>query len=226
MESIRIWLNGKRNYEAGVKLYEQFGKDALRKKMFRELPVSDYKIRRLQESLEELIYAIQHEKQDDTEKREKVITRSIQEARPESGWSKNMDEVEAALHARWKPLFVEMMDLCSRVGDTAQAGLKDAAKKIEAGRMALRILDLDDACDKIYEQRDEYLLSGKMPGEKKKVEICVDPMMAPKSLANAQRYVRDYKRKLDADPANLNYAEQLKKWQGVVEEYKELLKIK
>jgi hypothetical protein len=55
MEAIRIWLNGKQDYHAGVRLYAIYGKDLALKRSFAETQVTDYKKKRLLEVLEQLI---------------------------------------------------------------------------------------------------------------------------------------------------------------------------
>ena len=221
-----MWLNGKRNFEAGVKLYELYGTDKLLKKLFAERPVSKYKEQTLASTLEQLLTQKIETKETALVVKQKQIERTVQEKNPDSGWSKNMDEIEAALHAKWKPLFVEMMGLTARIEETAIAGLTDPYKKIQAGQMALRILKLDEMCDDLYNKRDEYLTSGKFPIEKTYGELCIDPNLWPKKLTNHQRYFNTYKKKVEADPANLDAAEQMKKQQWFIDEYKKLLNMK
>src|SRR6185436_9263303 len=77
--------------------------------------------------------------------------------KPEKRWPEKIeDPVLTALKAQWKPLFAEMMSLTSRIYDVAKAGLHDEQQKREAGKMAHRILDLDDECEEIYIKRDHY----------------------------------------------------------------------
>ena len=230
MESIRIWLNGDRSFTIGAKLYDIHGKDPLLKRLFASPDKSDYKTERLCQALKELL----HPKNASTEKacssRKINISADAAEAatvtnkiksRIGAGWSIPMDEVETALHAQWLPLFTELMDLCSRVGDIARAG-----NKTEACKMALRILDIDDKCEDFYNQREFYLQHGKLVDQKPYGEPCIDPMLIHKKLANAERYVRDYKNKLDINPGDLNAAEQLQKHQWFVDYYKKELKLR
>lgn len=144
--------------------------------------------------------------------------------RTKTGWNEHMDEVEYALHAQWKPVFVEMMELSAKVGDLAREGKSDPYKKVAAGQMALRILDLDDLCDAFYDQREFYLKNGKLPDSRPYGEPCIDPNLIPSKLENHKRYAREYKTKLDADPCNLNAAAQLKKHEWFVDHYKKTLK--
>jgi hypothetical protein len=51
MNSLREWLNGKRDYASGVKLYEELGNDLAMKRMFSE-PESDFKKKKLAKALQ------------------------------------------------------------------------------------------------------------------------------------------------------------------------------
>jgi hypothetical protein len=53
--TILKWLNSARDYDAGVKLYLQYGNDALLKKLFQEQPTSDFKKKKLNVVMEELM---------------------------------------------------------------------------------------------------------------------------------------------------------------------------
>jgi flagellar biosynthesis chaperone FliJ len=118
------------------------------------------------------------------------------------------------------------MNLTARVGDIARAGKTDPLKKIEAGRMALRILDLDDQLDQIYQERDMYRKNGQLPDKRPYGEPCIDFKQMPVKLANHQKYVRDYKAKLAKSPGNTNLAHQLQKHEWFVSHYKKELNLK
>lgn len=225
MEAIRIWLNGKRNFDAGAKLYELYGDNKLLKKLFAERPVSKYKEDTLTNELQKLLSKKADVKEKAVIQEKKKIDRVQQEKQPDHGWSKNMDEVEAALHAQWKPLFAEMMDRCSRMEDLAIAGRTNKQKKAESCRNVLRILRLEKMCDDLYEQRDNYKADGTLPVKKDEGEFCIDPLLMPLKLQNAQKYVRDNKAKLRNDPSNIHAAEQIKKWQRHVDHYKKELNL-
>lgn len=219
MQIIADWLNGRREYTAGVKLYLMYGEDRKLKRLFSEEGLSDYKKKRLEAELRGLMEGSKKEKKEET----KVVARVGGEKLIESKWNKERDEIENSLYLQWKEKFVEMMDLCSRIGDVAREGLKNATKKQEAARMAFRILDLDEECDEYYRKRDFYKENKKLPDERKRGELCMDPRQIPKKLLNHERYVRDYKRKLKENAADEAAAEQLKKHEWFVEEYKKIL---
>ena len=225
MEAIRLWLNGSRRYDTGAKLYTQYGNDKLLKRLFSE-SVTDYKQKRLVSVMEDLLANTAFVKAEKEVAYKKQIIRVIHEAQPLSGWSVEMDEVEQALHTHWKPLFAEMMDLESRVDDAGIAGEKDNAKKVEAGRMALRILELDALCDEFYSRREYYHEHKKLPDSKPYGDPCIDPKLMHKKLANAERYVREYKTILAKNAGDVNAANKLKEHEWFVAHYKNELNIK
>jgi DNA repair exonuclease SbcCD ATPase subunit len=145
-----------------------------------------------------------------------------------NGWPVTMSPTLEALHAQWKPKFLTMVDLMSRLYEVARAGMKNKSKQKEAGQMALRILDLREEVIDIYKKRDHYLVTGELPEDPPPVAECIDEKLWPVSLQNAQRYVRDYKSKLkNMDPSSPKYLKtlgQMQKWEAEVEKYKKLLK--
>ena len=220
MEEIRQWLKSPPDYDAGTALYMKYGKDKLLRRVFNE-PESDFKKKKLVESLRELLIP---PSKKILEPRTEIET-LIKEPRTDYGWPEKRDPTEEALWLRWKPLFAEMMNLSSRIYDVALAGGMDTAMKMEAGRMAHRILDLDDQCEDIYGQRDFYIKHKRLPEEKKPMELVVDSKKVPLALLNAKRYVRDYKVKLKKNAADIFAAEQLKKWEWAVSEYERILNL-
>ena len=225
METIRLWLNGNRDYAAGVKLFLLYGKDKLLKRLFTEEACTDYKKKKLIEVLQGMLLENKADATEAATPQKNKIRVVKEEQAPDQEWSKTFDDVEAALHAKWKPLYVEMMDLCSRLGDVSRAGKKYPGKKLEAGKMVFRILDLDDQCDDIYSQRDFYRENKRLPEAKGYGQLCVDPLQVPTKLKNHERYVRQYKTQLSLYPANVEAAKNLQKHEWYVAEYKKILKI-
>ncbi len=221
MDDIRKWFNGKRNYLDGVALYVKYGQDEGLKKLFTKEAESAFKKQRLVSALEEILSAGRSEKSPQQKKtleefavrqmnRKWLHDNGIEDA-PEKRWPEQRDEILQSLWLQWKDKFGEMMNLCARVGDLSKEGLKDPNKEQEAGRMGLRILDLDDECEQLYKQRDHYKQHGKLLQDAKPVDISLDPVQWGSKLANHQRYVRRFKKDLLKDPANTEKAELLKK---------------
>lgn len=222
MDDIRFWLNGRRDYTTGVVLYLKHGSDPLLIRLFRDEAVSDFKKQKLAQALQQMLPA----KAGSPAKIPiipKIPVPAIPEIPTANRWSRQRDALEESLYQQWKPVYQEMMNLCARIGDVARAGLKDPNKEQEAGRMALRILELDDECDRLYYNRDHYKEHKTMPEEKKPVEMSLDPKLWPKKLTNHQRYVLKFKRDLVADPGNVKAAGLLQKHEWAVAEYKRLL---
>lgn len=221
MDDIRQWLKGKQDYDAGAKLYIIHGHNHALRRVFRE-PASPFKKKLLIRELTNLL-----RKKTDTVKKIEVAEIKATENLTISDrrWPLQMDETTKALHIKWKPIFAEMMNLCSRIYDVALQGKTDPAMKQEAGRMAHRILDLDDECDAIYAQRDHYIRYGKLPDDKKPMELVTDLKKIPLALSNARRYIRDYKNKLAKDPGNVHAAEKIKIYEWAKAEYEKILNL-
>lgn len=253
MQSILEWLNGPRNYEAGVELYKMYGADPLLKLLFAE-GWSEFKQRRLVQALEHVSTTIadvlpplpktvdaatpllneqenqQLEKEDlenerdDLQEENEQLQQQLKQLR--KGWPAVMPEALKPLHDEWKVLIAEKYNLQARIYEVSKAGLTDDAKRQQACTMAHRILDLRDACRAIYVKRDHYLEHGSMPVEQKPDGIVQDPKKWPLKLANHQKYLRDYRAKFKAegDPEKRDgILKQINKHQALVDEYKKLL---
>lgn len=219
MDEIKAWLTGAKNYDAGVLLYLRHGKDPLLRKVFAE-PASDFKKKKLETALRELLQVKKAKAVEMVASKETLLQKDIVAA---TGWPTEKDDVLTALHLQWKPLFSEMNALCAQIYEVALQGEKDPGKQAEAGRMAHRIIDLDDQCDKIYAQREYYLQYGKLPDEAAPAKLVVDSKKLYLAFENSKKYVRQYKAKLVKHPENVNFAKQLKKYEEMVEIYKKEL---
>lgn len=221
MDDIHEWLKGNKDYDAGAKLYLMHGKEQSLRRVFSE-PVSEFKKKKLVEALTALVTKkVEAAKKIEVTKQAAIEHISVSNRK----WPAKKDATLTALHEKWKPLYAEMMSLMSRIYDVALAGQTDSAKKQEAGRMAHRILDLDDECDAIYEQREFYLKHNKLKEEEKPMELVTDVKKIPLALSNAQRYVRDYKNKLLKKPDDVFAAEKLKQYEWAVGVYKKQLNL-
>jgi len=219
---IQQWLNSNKNYSEGVRLYQTHGKDKALHKVFAE-GCSDFKKKRLNEALLNLYRGDKKIEIEIKDTKEQVLDRTI---KADKRWPDERDGVLSALHAKWKPSFAEMMHLCTIIYDVAKAGQKDKGMKKEAGKMVHRILDLDDMCDCIYEERDHYVKHGQLPADQQLVDdLVMDPKKIPLALQNAQRYVREYKIRVKNNLTNEKFAAKLKKWEDRVESYKNDLNI-
>lgn len=234
MDDLKHWFNSGQLYDQGVQLYLKYGKDDNLRHLFTAEGISAFKEKRLAEELDTIYSRMKPapripEPEPSTSYHAPRITEPEPRApQPvtETRWPDNPDDVVKALKAKWQPLFSEMINLQSRIEDVAKSGLQDLNKKAEAGRMALRILELDDLCYDIYAERDYYLQNGALPSKQTApVEISLDPTIWHRRLASHQRYVREDKAKLKKDPQNAKLAQRIQRNEWAVAEYKKLLKI-
>lgn len=224
MESVRIWLKGNKDYSTGAKLYQLYGKDLRLKSLFK-LPENIFRKNMLLQELQKLCPDVKAIKPASLPIKKPVEpAKKRPEPKKEYVWSDKPDAVEQSIYSRWKPLFLEMMDLVSRVGDIAKQGEKDPAKELEAGRMVHRILDLDDELEELYAERQFYLDNGKEKVKFPYGDPCIDPILIPQKLQNHQRYLREQKRKLEKDPSSTEAALLMKKHQWFVDHYSKILK--
>jgi hypothetical protein len=241
MDVIRKWLNGSRDYDTGVQLYLEHGQDKKLQRLLTLEGYSEFKNKKLLAALQDLLAS---------PGTSAVITApaipapAINKTLPEAGkiapdanklankatpvrrWSEVRDPVEQALFEAWKPLYAEMLDLVNRVGDVSRNAEQDPSLESQARTMALRVLELDAQCEQIYTKRNYYLENKKLPESKSDGAPDPDPRRWPVTLANHQRYVRDYKSKFakETDPEKrLKLAAQLKKHEALVDRYKKLL---
>lgn len=215
MQEVRKWLNGSRDYKAGVALLRQYHHDARLVRLYAAEGETEYKRKRLAEELQKLCSASRREEvQEEAKVKVKVKADRF-------GWPEAMDEYVSSLKAQWKPLFAEMNSLQARLYDVAKSG-----NEAEAGRMAHRILDLDDMCDAIYQIRDQYLADGTIKAESSlPAEAVTDPLKMPTALKNAERQLREARNLLAKDAANTRAAGRVRKWEAMVAHYKKELKL-
>jgi hypothetical protein len=244
--TIGNWLNGSRDYNTGLRIYLEHGKDQNLRRLFTSEGFSPFKQQKLLTALQELLAGQAGvittrihtgAPSSETVPEDKKSTDNVNKLAPDANklankaklprrWSEAMDLVERALYDKWKPLYSEMLDLQARIGPLARQAEKDALKDQEASTGALRMLELDRMCDHIYQERNYYLEHKKLPDVKSDLEIDPDPLTWPTRLSNHTRYLRDYKAKLrkEHDPdkriklsANIEYQEKM------ITEYKRLL---
>jgi hypothetical protein len=225
MDDLRQWLNNGRHYDDGVALLIKYCTDAKLKRLYTTESASDFKKTRLLQELQTIYQGVV----DTSVKRAVVIpptggtegggVEGVAFTNP-TKWPQEMDEVVKALFEQWKPLFSERNDLCSRLDAIARAGDEN-----KTGKMAHRILDLDDAVDDLYAKRDYYLQHGKLPQAKQPRKMAVDPIKMAVVLKNHERYVREFKRKLKTNASNVKWAAKLKEHEDAVAYYKQQLKI-
>jgi hypothetical protein len=235
MDDIRKWLNGPREYHSGVELYLKHGNNKLLRRLFTAEDYSDFKKDKLTKALQDLTSEKKPPEQPTpsggvkevlTAPAADIQTIPVGEPsipKPRRRWSENMDEVECSLFKKWKPLHSEMLDHQYCVGQLARGGLKNPVLKEKAGKMALDIIRLDQLCDEIYAQRNQYLDHGKHPEDFRPKKPCLDPLQWPTKVDNAERYIREWKLKLKKDTTNTKAAEKIKYYEQEKEYYEKKL---
>jgi tetratricopeptide (TPR) repeat protein len=224
MDDIRQWLNNGRHYDDGVALLIKYCTDAKLKRLYTTEGASDFKKTRLLQELQTIFAGAGSPLPGGVRGggggvEGETVNGKLPTVNP-SKWPAEMDSVVAALFEQWKPLFSERNDLCSRLDAIARAGDEN-----KTGKMAHRILDLDDAVDDLYAKRDYYLQHGKLPQAKQPRKMAVDPIKMAVVLKNHERYVREFKRKLKTNASNVKWAAKLKEHEDAVAYYKQQLKI-
>lgn len=180
MEEIRDWLKSK-DYIEGVRLYLELGNDPMLKALFTQEARTDYKAKRLERALRDLMT------NPEPPKAQEVIE-------PVKEWPEDGDAVLKALKADAMRKFKEMQDMRSQL-----MGLPNDEVRCE---MAHAILRLDDECTALFQKRDYYKAHGRLPSEPKEVELVGDPHLAMKRMTNLQRYIRREAQALKKDPGN------------------------
>lgn len=212
MDVIRNWLNGPRDYGAGVDLYNQYGDDPDMKLLFREFRTS-FKEKKLVELLKGLM-ATDGASKKKTEAKEKQL---VQET---FGWPEKMTTGMKALKDRWKPMYDEFRNLTSRLYDVAKQGQKDKNKELEAGQMAHRILNLRDQIQDIYYERDYFLKNKVFPGKKQEFVPVVDDLKIAERRLTVRRYLTRLKNELAKTDKPELRMKQEKQWAKYVAEMK------
>lgn len=231
MEDVRNWLNGSKDYQTGIQLYLKYGDNDLLKRLLTQEGHSEYKFTRLVNALQQMLLTKKDPAKKETPaKAVQLVTpkkETIKEIPIEKNWSEKKDTVEQSLFLQWKQTYSEMMNLCARVGELSkEASEKNDKSKIdEAGRMALKILDLDDQCDRLYSDRDFYKANGRLPDEENPIEISLDSTLWHKKLQNHERYARKFNGRIEKDPTDTAAALLMQKHQWAIGEYKKLLKM-
>lgn len=236
MLAIKTWLNARvKDYEAGVKLYLQHGRDPALRSLFTKEEESDFKRRRLVQALQELLLSPSGVTSAEPVNKlavtmhvpKPVITDFSQYHK---GWPNPItDPVIQALFEQWRPVYAELMSAQQRIYEIALQGENgNTSKELEACQLAHRIIDLDNECDELYAQRDHYLTNGRLPETGREKEVIGDPVRWATERQNALRYIREYRSKIKKDPTNKlvpKWEQKILDWQEEVERYNKLLKL-
>lgn len=213
MLAIKNWLNGSRDYDAGVLLYHQYGDDRQMKALFKEFR-TPFKEKKLLELLKALMGKIAEVKVV-----AKKVQQSIQqETETRHGWPLQLDATLKALYDGWKLKFDETRSLEARLYDVAKKGGDDKNSEMEAGAMAHRILDLRDEIREMYKDRDYYLQHGHFPGKAQSFKPVVNDLKIAERRLTVRRYLTRLKKELEKPEKPHIRLKQEDKWKQYTDE--------
>jgi hypothetical protein len=184
MHQIQEWLNNeKRTYAEGVHLYSLYGKYPSVLKLLQKEETSLTRTK-LNEVLRDTWQKIKPDIEERTKAVQEFKTESLAiEKKEEAGDGESeLDSVVQGLDAKWKPIYGEMAMVHARLGvcETNE----------QRYNLALRISELEAQIMAIWEQRDTYLNTGKLPEKKTKITKAKDlPSSAHAELINLRTYV-------------------------------------
>jgi len=192
-EIILRWINGKRNFTVGVLLYQQFGANEDKKKLFAagKNAISEAA---LLNALQLLL-----------EEKEIVIPKEAQvkfEAMPDGD-----DQVFKSFKDAWLPLFSEMNLKRHRLDQYLEDTSREA--EIKRAELAKDILYLEQQCMAVWAKRDFYSKHGHLPNKSIESEVVVDEFKAAKQIERTKTYIRQYRKKVRDNPGNPNHAAKL-----------------
>jgi len=218
LEDLREWLNGSRNYAAGVQIYLKHGKDARLRNCFLEQIESDFKKTLLLKTITDLYRG----NTKAIEQKENTTTIYLNGAK---SWpADNQDEIVINLREQWRPLYGEMSSLQARIHDVALQGKTDINKKLEACQMAARIVLLDKKIRDIYSNKSFYEKNKRLPDQQLATIEVIGPI--EKVFARAEtlkRYLRDLKKKLTrAEISDIKKNKWVPKWDAYCNELRQL----
>ncbi|MDR6565453.1 hypothetical protein [Chitinophaga ginsengisegetis] len=202
-EVIRIWLNGSKNYLAGVALYDRYGgSDDL--KSFFASGCTPYRESRLLKELTDLVTPTVKDDPVDTE----------------------MTTIEA-------PAAVEITDttllklheekvLLHKQKDALRYNLSRYTSDRERGIIAHRILQYRREISAVWEREQYYKQYGHLPDDGSKQINSEHDLKYHRSRTNGN--ARRYRSLLNKDPNNIKYQQLLAKWEGEWTQTKQSIK--
>jgi len=190
MNSIKDWLNNGREYHLGVALYEVYGNDDNLKDMFQQ-GHSPYRQTRLEKELRALKDHVKPIAQPVASEPIHVQVAVSQEVLPENKVPKEKDPYRD----KWIKEYMEMNFLRHQLGTTYLEGAR--------GKMAHKILKLEQHCMRWWAARDFYSRTGRhIEMDEPTEQTVTDPNALQQQLNNKRSNRSKYKNKLAKDPEN------------------------
>ena len=202
-ELIRIWLNGSKNYQAGVVLYDRYGaSDDL--KSFFSSGCTPYRETRLLKELTDLVAPIGSEDPADME----------------------MINVEApATVAITDPILLKIHDekvILHKQKDALRYTLSRLASDRERGLAAHKILQYRREISAVWEREQHYKQFGQLPDDGSNMINSEHDIKYHRARTNGN--VRRYRSLLKKDPDNIKHQRLLVKWEAEWKQTKQTIK--
>lgn len=184
MEVITTWLKGARNYQVGVRLYNQLGNDKTLLQLLNSETETPFKKEKLVKALQVLVTApTELKKEEDAQVNETSLAAAtvatFKRQWPESACN-TADE-----KSLWEKAVILLKER-AYLHATLFHQPDDNARRI----VAFRILRKDDELTGVYNSRKYLLLHGQLPEEDKPSdEYVTDPFLMAKRIATLQRYI-------------------------------------
>lgn len=230
MKLITDWLASRRNYIVGAVLYRKFGTDPKLKELFSS-PETPHTAARLATELEALLA------------KPKVVLQAPAPAAEAGEMPASQDPVLQALRNEWQPLYQQMNYLRHQLDHTRAPGAEqdlsleapaiDNSPEAIALRlpMVFQILELEQACMRVWERRDHYLQHGRLPEAPAApapvaTEIPQDPLEAGRFLETLKRNARRNRQLARQNPDNADYALRARDYQQQLEAVLQQIKAK
>ncbi|WP_079473271.1 hypothetical protein [Chitinophaga ginsengisegetis] len=202
-EVIRIWLNGAKNYQAGVALYSRYGtSDDL--KSFFSSGCTPYRETRLLKELTDMVTPSEKEDPVDTE-----MTTAEPPAAVEI-----TDPVLSKIH--------EEKVLLHKQKDALRYNLSRYTSDRERGIAAHRILQYRREISAVWEREQYYRQHGHLPDDGSSQINSEHDLKYHRSKANGN--ARRYRSLLNKYPGNVKYQQLLAKWEAEWQQTKQSIK--
>lgn len=196
VDSIKEWLNGSRNFNTGIILYEVYGTDDTLKRMFAQ-GHSILRQKKLEEAMQGLLTTRAQEQVVRIDKTDTYVTVK-RDRLPEN----STNTADDPYRDKWLPLFKEM--------NLLRHQLRLMPTTEERGAAAHRILDLEDECRKWWDRRDYEQRTGqKMPDTEPKANTVTDKNQQEYRLRTVRTYITKYGKAVQADPGNIKAIKKL-----------------
>ncbi len=202
MELVTKWLAGSRNYFVGVALFKQFSTDEKLKKYFAGVRDPN-KQSRLEKELQTLSNGISPKPASKIQKESGSMPASA-------------DLALNAFTNEWQPLYQRMNYLRHEL-DKHQGDEENVVRSRSA--IAGEILELEQQCMAVWDRRDQYLITGKVPEVRARpADVPEDPFDLAKLIHALKRNIRRNKQKAAEHPDKPHYPILVKRDEEMLEE--------